>query len=936
MKKISYILLILLLFCGLNSSFAQPTLIAPANGASNQSLTPTFEWSAVGGATGYLLHIATDIGFTSVIHVGTPLTNSYVCPITLSSGTPYYWRVRVEMPAIGDYSTPFTFTTRVPDIIPILAAPLNNSVGVKLQPTLTWTKGEGSNPTEYRIQITTDPSLQTFDIDQSVGTDNFYTFTTDLVRNTTYYWRVNATVDGVTSPWTSAWNFKATPANTPILSAPLDNGTIYTSPANLTWYINGVITGLIWDIEIKPITEPLDPLGNTVTYQTNQTSFPAPVIGGTSYHWRVRAYDNRSGEDVYSDWSASRTFIVNVSAGGAPVPVAAWPSGASQIYSTKPTFSWFINTSASGSLVYDIEIKPATVAFDGNPTYSDIATKSYLVPDALTPGQDYHWQVRTRNTATGVPGIISDWSNEGLFTIYAGLAVIPVQPVASWPIGGATVYTKTPTLRWYLNDYANPGLEYEVELRKSIDGLTGVANYFPGVNQFSIVVPIDLENGVSYIWAVKSKAGLNESAWSVPQEFNIVYGGSGLPVPICSWPINNTQVYGNKTQLNWYVNAPYAGLSYDVQLIEYNNPTETYNYSIGPNISHMIPQTLFSGVQYEWRVRSKDGIVPPSDWSVTAQFNTYPGAGIGPDIPNPSWPLGGTTVYTNTPILKWYMNSVITDIKFNVRISRYPNLANATVFTNLTTTSFDFATHVPAPDPLTTGTIYFWQVQAIDNNNVTSSWSTTASFVTAANNQPVAPLFGTPYGIELSSTSVDFSWFLPTLPDGILTYELEVADNANMSNAIMLNNLTNSNITVNDLAANKTYYWRVRSKDGNGIYSAYSPEASFTIQGPTGIDENGLTEVPSSFFVDNNYPNPFNPSTNVRFGLNSASFVSVKVYDILGREVRTLLEQDMNEGTHTLIWDGKDSFGSMVPSGTYICRVTSGSNAKSIKMLLMK
>jgi hypothetical protein len=169
MKKISYILLILLLFCGLNSSFAQPTLIAPANGASNQSLTPTFEWSAVGGATGYLLHIATDIGFTSVIHVGTPATNSYVCPITLSSGTPYYWRVRVEMPSIGAYSTPFTFTTRVPDIIPILAAPLNNSVGVKLQPTLTWTKGEGSNPTEYRIQITTDPSLQTFDIDQSVG-----------------------------------------------------------------------------------------------------------------------------------------------------------------------------------------------------------------------------------------------------------------------------------------------------------------------------------------------------------------------------------------------------------------------------------------------------------------------------------------------------------------------------------------------------------------------------------------------------------------------------------------------------------------------------------------------------------------------------------------------------------------------------------------------
>ncbi len=94
--------------------------------------------------------------------------------------------------------------------------------------------------------------------------------------------------------------------------------------------------------------------------------------------------------------------------------------------------------------------------------------------------------------------------------------------------------------------------------------------------------------------------------------------------------------------------------------------------------------------------------------------------------------------------------------------------------------------------------------------------------------------------------------------------------------------------------------------------------------------------VPENIILFQNYPNPFNSNTVIRFGLHGKSEVTIKIYNILGQEVRTLLRSDMPEGYHQTVWDGRDSRGRSVSSGLYLYRLQSGEQAKIRKMLLIK
>jgi aminopeptidase N len=103
-------------------------------------------------------------------------------------------------------------------------------------------------------------------------------------------------------------------------------------------------------------------------------------------------------------------------------------------------------------------------------------------------------------------------------------------------------------------------------------------------------------------------------------------------------------------------------------------------------------------------------------------------------------------------------------------------------------------------------------------------------------------------------------------------------------------------------------------------------------------DENNL---PSGFSLEQNYPNPFNPSTQIRFTIPASSLnpfskgegtlVSLKVYDVLGNEVATLVNEEKPAGNYEVDFDAAG-----LPSGIYITRLTSGTYASSIKMLLLK
>ncbi len=94
--------------------------------------------------------------------------------------------------------------------------------------------------------------------------------------------------------------------------------------------------------------------------------------------------------------------------------------------------------------------------------------------------------------------------------------------------------------------------------------------------------------------------------------------------------------------------------------------------------------------------------------------------------------------------------------------------------------------------------------------------------------------------------------------------------------------------------------------------------------------------VPSSYRLDQNYPNPFNPSTTFTFSVPQTSSVRIAVYNLLGQEVRTLFTGQMEQGTQTLTFDGKDKSGKTLSTGMYIYRMTAGSFIATKKMMLLK
>ncbi|KPL03896.1 MAG: hypothetical protein AMJ73_05055 [candidate division Zixibacteria bacterium SM1_73] len=101
-------------------------------------------------------------------------------------------------------------------------------------------------------------------------------------------------------------------------------------------------------------------------------------------------------------------------------------------------------------------------------------------------------------------------------------------------------------------------------------------------------------------------------------------------------------------------------------------------------------------------------------------------------------------------------------------------------------------------------------------------------------------------------------------------------------------------------------------------------------------DETGDRQKPSEFGLSQNYPNPFNPTTKIEFTLAKSGFVTLHVYDVLGRKVRTLVLEELSSGYKSVIWDGKNDDGKDVASGVYFYQLKVGDFSEPKKMVLLK
>ena len=95
-------------------------------------------------------------------------------------------------------------------------------------------------------------------------------------------------------------------------------------------------------------------------------------------------------------------------------------------------------------------------------------------------------------------------------------------------------------------------------------------------------------------------------------------------------------------------------------------------------------------------------------------------------------------------------------------------------------------------------------------------------------------------------------------------------------------------------------------------------------------------EEPKGFSLSQNFPNPFNPATKIQFSIVDFGKVIVRVYDLLGREIRTIINENLKPGNYQLEWDGKNNAGYHVSSGTYFYRLITNKYVKTMKMMIIK
>jgi hypothetical protein len=123
------------------------------------------------------------------------------------------------------------------------------------------------------------------------------------------------------------------------------------------------------------------------------------------------------------------------------------------------------------------------------------------------------------------------------------------------------------------------------------------------------------------------------------------------------------------------------------------------------------------------------------------------------------------------------------------------------------------------------------------------------------------------------------------------------------------------------IAANRTYWYKLREVSDDGLGAEYGPYAvTYRITNR----------------LDQNVPNPFNPTTTIAYAIASDNQVSLTIYDVAGRKVRTLVNERQKADAYKLVWDGVNDAGSKVASGVYFYKLVAGKFTQTKKMVLLK
>ncbi len=745
--------------------------LSPGNGTSTANTKPLLSWGTVTGAVNYEVQITgSAAGWGTAPVYDTPAVN-YTPAAALTNNTTHYWRVRAVDGdnQKGDWSEVSSLSVNWGAVSGL--RPANSASTTDTTPDFSWNPVTGAD--SYEIQIADSPEgLPNAAAATVTGTD--YTPGTVLTNNTTHYWRVRA-VDGENQKgdWSEVSSLSVNWGAVSGLSPANSASTTDTTPT-FSW--NTVTGADSYEIQIAGSQNGL-PNAAAVSVIGTATYTPGTVLtNNTTHYWRVRAVD---GDGQQGAWSTEHSLEVAIG-----TVSGLSPSNGASTTDTTPGLSW---NAVDGAARYEIQIADSPEGLP-NAAAVPVTGTNYTPGTVLTNNTTHYWRVR----AVDGENQKGDWSEVSSLSVNWG-AVSGLRPSDE-----ISTTDTTPDFSWNPVTGAD---SYEIQIADSPEGLPNAAAVsVTGTNYTPETV---LTNNTTHYWRVRAVDGDNQKgAWSAMSSLNVMGTVSGLS------PVNKAETADTTPTFRWY--ALDGADSYEIQIagsqMGLNSAT-----AVPVNGTNYTPETaLTNNKTHYWRVRAVDGDTQRGDWSTAHSLEVKWGT--------ISWlsPSNGTSTTNTKPLLSW--GTVTGAVNYEVQIADSEGGVANSVAIDVTDASYTPAT------ALTNLQTHYWQVRAKNANGQYGPWSAIHSLEVN---------WGAIDGLSPSdrSTTTDttpaLSW---NAVSGAAGYEVQIADSeGGVANSVAIDVTDASYTPSTALTNNQTHYWRVRAKDGDGQYGAWSAVQNLTV-----------------------------------------------------------------------------------------------------------
>jgi predicted outer membrane repeat protein len=669
------------------------------------------------------------------------------------------------------------------------------------------------------------------------------------------------------------------------------------------------------------------PYANSVDIGTDTSYTLSSLTLGTTYYLAVTTYDTDGNESWYSNEVSGVTRIMQAQSldiGG--------NEDLQHMVSHTPSITFnYYDSMDETQTSYQVQVSTDSTFSSANMwdpgSVSSDTTSVIYAGTALVDGTTYFLRVRV---ASG--DFWSDWS-----TLSYRMNTEPTTPVLVSPINDQV--TATPVVLNVFNaiDAESDVVTYsfnvydEATLTTKLDSATALTE---GTDTTSWQVTATLPDNGQYFWTVSTNDGYEESAVSDAGSFLLNTDNNPPDMFTLSMPLVDTAVQSLSPVFSWHpANDPDP-----IDTVHYTLMLDTPNpgvvvFEVGTDTSFQVPDPLMDNTQYYWQVIAEDllGFQTINEGGYQTFYTNV--SNDPPSVVTLITPTDNSIEIDLTPIFYWTESSDPDPMDHISYTMHWWPMGMLPVIYSANTDSNSFTPE----ENLTDNSQFGWMVTANDMHGAESN-SDSSYFYTDAFPEP--PLnFATvspENNAEGIATEVEFAWNETHDPDPVeeIHYQLVYAtDWADSSTYVFSELIQDTSLTVT-LANNSQYYWIVVAMDTDGFMVGSDNNTPMTVVvGTLSIDG---ADIPEVFALHQNYPNPFNPTTQIKYDLPEDALVSITIYDIMGRNIKSLVNSNQSAGYRSIQWNATNNLGEPVSAGMYIYMIQAGEFRQTKKMVLLK